>query len=212
MPVNHGRNLARRVVPLIVLVPGLAACGSGTTAHGSAGPTAGVTPTASTSKTGATAASGATGAGATSANPASASPRPQSPASKSLHVVLAATASPFGSGRASLQIYVAEGEVCWSFQNLTGIANPSGAGIGIGDVGGGAVEFSLGDRYAATGCTKPPFARTGLEEIVKTPGDFFVEVSTGVGSAAKPRLRGQLAKGILAGASPSVSAPPSFTD
>jgi hypothetical protein len=210
VPVNHGRKLARRVVPLIVLVSSLAACGSGTTAHGSARPTAGVTPTASTSKTSATPASGATGAGATSATPASA--RPHTPASKSLHVVLAATASPSGSGRASLQIYVAEGEVCWSFQNLTGIANPSAAGIGIGDVGGGAVEFSLGDRYAATGCTKPAFARTGLEEIVKTPGDFFVEVSTGVGSAAKPRLRGQLAKGILAGASPSVSAPPSFTD
>lgn len=102
-----------------------------------------------------------------------------------------------------IRVYVKQLEVCWSFSKLTGLATPSGAAIGFGDVGGGNPLFPLGAHFASTGCTRPPVAPGALQTMVTTPGDYFVEISTGLGASAAPRLRGQLAPGTAVSAAPT---------
>jgi hypothetical protein len=213
--MSTGVRSARRTLASLALACALAACGGGAGAGTAAKQAAGVTA--------ATGAPAATGATARATHPAAApsaarSPRPatpvaaagsgssvtsprlpRTPASKSLDVALTALGPARGSGKATIQIFTRLGKVCWSFGSLTGVASPSGAAVGIGDVGGGAVEFPLGSGFARQGCTKPAIAAGGLDAIAVTPGDFFLEVTSRQGPADVPSLRGQLAPGVPIG-------------
>ena len=200
MEIRRGRFAP---VPVLLGVLVLAACGSSAKKHAAT-----TVPTTSASVTTATTPTRRVKrlvarrlpAGETSA------PAKGTRVANMLHVVLAAIAPPAGSARATIKLYTREGKVCWAFSDLVEVSHPSSAAIGIGNPGTGSVEFTLGDRYHPSGCTRPTITAGGLASIAKVPGDFFVEIFTTHGRTGIPRVRGQLAPGGYNPTLPSTSA------
>jgi hypothetical protein len=148
----------------------LAGCGSGLTAHPAPATTSNAATTPTTQQ----------------AEPAS-TPSGPTRSTSVFHVVLSGTPTHHHrppSGKATIQILAARGEVCWTFTGVAGIPHPAGAIVGIASTlpshvgwSPGSPFMALGSHYAPRGCVRAVASAAG--QLQSVPADYYVGIASG---------------------------------
>ena len=192
MSLVRGRR-GRFVVATSLLALSVAGCGSGLTAH----PSPPTTPTtASVPTTPATTTTPGTATKTTTTSRVAKAPAPTQtvPVVKgtTIHVALSGAArSRHGrppSGSATIQFLSTQGEVCWTFTKVTGVAHPTEAYVGNVTIAGSpsglrtpvpsTPDIVFDPHYAARGCAK--LIASAIYEFLTSPvGNYDIGIASG---------------------------------
>ncbi len=180
----------RSVAILIVVLAGVAACGSGSrSGHASASRSSAGAPAAVTRDLAYVTAS-ATSAVAPSAVPSPAShasrlvahdpalsPSPAPPIGRLYLVMMRGWGSAAGRAhQAFAQVYVGLSGVCWNFSSLRGFRHPDGARIHLGARGRAVLTLSSARRFRLVGCVWAPHAL--IVALKHHPRRYYVAMRT----------------------------------